>query len=109
MVSLCGVLCLAMWLPSTTPGVLMGFACMYGFASGIFILAMPAATGQITPTERLGARLGAFGTVTSVAVLTGTPIAGALIRDDTRAGYQPLIVFAVSFNQQRPNFVLMLR
>lgn len=95
MVSLCGVLCLAMWLPSTTPGVLVGFACTYGFASGVFISVTPAAAGQITPSAKLGARLGAFGTVTSVAVLTGTPIAGALVRGDTREGYQPLIIFAV--------------
>lgn len=98
MVTLCGVLCLAMWLPARTPAVLVGFACVYGFASGIFISVMPAATGQITPTERLGARLGAFGSVTSVAFLTGTPIAGSLIRSETRAGYQPLIIFAVSLN-----------
>lgn len=102
MISLCGMLCLTMWLPSTTPGVLVGFACLYGFASGIFISVMPAATAQITPAEKLGARLGAFGTVTSVTLLTGTPIAGALIESDTRAGYQPLIIFAVSSRAPAP-------
>lgn len=71
MVTLCGVFCLAMWLPAKTTAVLVGFTCVYGFASGIFISVMPAATAQITPTERLGVRLGAFGSVTSVAFLTG--------------------------------------
>ncbi|KAF6828192.1 hypothetical protein CPLU01_08671 [Colletotrichum plurivorum] len=93
MMLLCGILCLAMWLPATSPGVLVGFACPYGFASGVFFSVMSAATGQIVPTEKLGARLGAFGTVTAAAFLTGTPIAGALIRSETREGYQPLIIF----------------
>ncbi|KAK2758472.1 hypothetical protein CKAH01_05520 [Colletotrichum kahawae] len=94
MTLLCGLLGMAMWLPATTPGVLVGFACLYGFASGVFISVMPAATGQIIPTEKLGARLGAFGTVTAMAVLTGSPIAGALIQSDARTGYHPLIIFA---------------
>ncbi|KAK1635571.1 major facilitator superfamily domain-containing protein [Colletotrichum phormii] len=94
MILLCGLLCVAMWLPATTPGVLAGFACLYGFASGVFISVMPAATGQIIPADRLGARLGAFGTVTSMAFLTGSPIAGALITSETRAGYHSLIIFA---------------
>lgn len=96
MILLCGLLCVAMWLPATTPGVLAGFACLYGFASGVFISVMPAATGQIIPADKLGARLGAFGTVTSMAFLTGSPIAGALITSETRAGYHSLIIFAVS-------------
>ncbi|KAJ3949583.1 uncharacterized protein N0V96_000704 [Colletotrichum fioriniae] len=94
MILLCGLLCVAMWLPATTPGVLAGFACLYGFASGVFISVMPAATGQIIPADKLGARLGAFGTVTSMAFLTGSPIAGALITSETRAGYHSLIIFA---------------
>lgn len=94
MTTMCGVFCLAMWLPSTHPGVLVGFAIIYGFSSGIFISVMPAATGQIIPTEKLGARLGAFGSVTSIAFLVGTPIAGVLIKSHTREGYQPLIIFA---------------
>lgn len=96
MILLCGLLCVAMWLPATTPGVLAGFACLYGFASGVFISVMPAATGQIIPADKLGARLGAFGTVTSMAFLTGSPIAGALITSETRVGYHSLIIFAVS-------------
>lgn len=96
MIILCGLLCVVMWLPATTPGILVAFACLYGFASGVFISVMPAATGQIIPTEKLGARLGTFGTVTAMAVLTGSPIAGALIQSDTRTGYHPLIIFAVS-------------
>lgn len=99
MVTLSGILCLAVWLPSTTSNTLIVFACLYGFVSGIFISVMPAATAQITPTEKLGARLGAFGTVTSVAFLTGSPTAGALIKGQTREGYQPLIAFAVCSNR----------
>ncbi|ETS74031.1 hypothetical protein PFICI_13897 [Pestalotiopsis fici W106-1] len=95
MVLFCGFVCMAMWYPATSPGVLVGFACLYGFGSGGLISVMPAATAQIIPAERLGARLGAFGTFTAFAFLTGTPIAGALIKSESRSGYQPLIIFAV--------------
>ncbi|KAI9711719.1 MAG: hypothetical protein M1820_001863 [Bogoriella megaspora] len=94
MILLCGILCLAIWLPSASVGVVISFVWLYGFASGIFISVMPAATGQIVPTEKLGSRLGAFGTVTAVAFLTGSPIAGALVNDQSRAGHRPLIIFA---------------
>lgn len=95
MIIMSGVLCLAIWLPADSPSLVIVFVCLYGICSGIFISVSPAATGQITPTEKLGARLGAFGSVTSIAFLIGTPIAGALVRDNTREGYYPLIIFAV--------------
>ncbi|KAL7928086.1 MFS general substrate transporter [Trichoderma chlorosporum] len=96
MVLFCGFICLAMWYTATSPGVLVGFACLYGFGSGGLISVMPAATAQIIPAEKLGARLGAFGTFTAFAFLAGTPIAGALIKSETRSGYQPVIIFAGS-------------
>lgn len=93
MTILCGLSCLALWLPSATPTILVPFAILFGSASGVFISVMPAATGQFIPTDKLGARLGAFGTVTAIAFLVGTPIAGALIQSSTREGYRPLILF----------------
>lgn len=92
---LSGLFCLAIWLPATSPNVIIAFACMYGFTSGIFISVMPAATGQIIPEEKLGARLGAFDTVAALPVFMGTPVAGALIREETIQGYYPLIIFSV--------------
>jgi MFS family permease len=96
MLMLSGLFCLAMWLPSTTPALVVAFACVYGFTSGIFISVMPAAVGQITAVEKLGARLGAFNTVAAVPVFVGTPVAGVLIRgEDSVGGYDPLIIYSV--------------
>ena len=95
MILISGILCLAMWLPARHPGLIVVFACLYGLCSGVFISVMPAATGQIIPIENLSALLGAFGSVTSISLLIGMPIAGALVRDDTKEGYQQLIIFSV--------------
>ena len=84
-----------MWLPAHNVPLVIAFTCLYGFCSGIFISVTPAVIGEITPEGKLGARLGAFFSVTAVATLTGTPIGGALIRGASRDGYRALIVFAV--------------
>lgn len=96
MIILSGLFCLAMWLPAASPPLVVAFTCFYGFTSGIFISVMPAATGQISPVDKLGARIGAFSTAMALPVLVGTPIAGALIQEETAHGYQPLIIFSVS-------------
>ncbi|KKA25528.1 hypothetical protein T310_0408 [Rasamsonia emersonii CBS 393.64] len=83
-----------MWLPAVSTDVLIAFTCLYGFCSGIFISVTPSAVAQITLEAKIGARLSAFSTCTAVATLIGTPIGGALIREETRAGYQPLIIFS---------------
>lgn len=96
MLILSGLFCLAMWLPSTHPAIVVAFACLYGFTSGIFISVMPAAVAQIIQVEKLGSRLGAFNTVAAVPVFIGTPVAGALIsREDSIEGYFPLIIYSV--------------
>lgn len=95
MLMLSGLFCLTIWLPASSPPVVVAFACLYGFTSGIFISVMPAATGQIISADKLGARIGAFSTVMALPVLIGSPIAGALIADETSQGYRPLIIFSV--------------
>ncbi|KAH7050049.1 major facilitator superfamily domain-containing protein [Macrophomina phaseolina] len=91
-----GVFCLAMWLPSQNVATVIAFVCMYGFSSGIFISVTPAVVAQISPDEKIGARIGAFFTLAAIATLIGTPVAGSLIHEDSQDGYTNLILFAVS-------------
>ncbi|KAH7073235.1 major facilitator superfamily domain-containing protein [Paraphoma chrysanthemicola] len=93
---LSGLLCLSLWLTSSSLAVLVVFICCYGLTISN-INALPASViGQITPDGSLGARIGAFYSAVAVASLIGTPIGGALIVDkQSRGGYQWLILFSV--------------
>jgi MFS family permease len=96
MTVLSGLLSLLMWRFALNVGTLTAFVCLYGFCSGVFISVMPAATSQIVPDDKLGAQLGAFSSVTAIAVFVGTPIAGSLIKDGSVPGYMPLVTYSVS-------------
>ncbi|KAF2034332.1 MFS general substrate transporter [Setomelanomma holmii] len=90
-----GLLCLLLWLLSSSLAVLILFACLYGMTISN-INALPASVvGQITPDGSLGARIGAFYSVIAIASLVGTPIGGALIVDkESKDGYRWLILFS---------------
>lgn len=117
--TLSGVVCLAMWLPARSTGLIFTFACVYGqsektgscarinrqiatagFCFGIFISVTPAVIGQVLPTDALGARIGAFFSIIAIATLIGTPVSGAFIEQGTVAEYQNLILFAVRCTYQ---------
>jgi MFS family permease len=101
MTLLSGLLCLAMWLPAINVATVVAFVSLYGFSSGIFISVTPAVVAQISPEDRIGARIGAFFTLSAVATLTGTPIAGTLIKKGVLNGYNDVIIFAVSIPSHR--------
>ncbi|SMQ51434.1 unnamed protein product [Zymoseptoria tritici ST99CH_3D7] len=88
-----GVFSLAMWLPANNVATIIAFVCLYGFSSGIFISVMPAVVAQISPDDKIGARIGALFTLAGVATLIGTPIAGSLVDRDAVDGYRSLILF----------------
>ncbi|KAJ4336920.1 hypothetical protein N0V95_008488 [Ascochyta clinopodiicola] len=95
MVIYSGCLCVFVWLLIDSVVAVVLFACFYGFGTGNFVALMPSVIGQITPDEHLGARLGAFYSIVSIASLVGTPIGSALItNDNSREGYFWLVVFA---------------
>lgn len=96
MTVLSDLLSLLMWRFAPNVNTLTAFVCLYGFCSGVFISVMPAATSQIVPDDKLGAQLGAFSSLTAIAVFVGTPIAGSLIKDDSVPGYTSLITYSVS-------------
>jgi MFS family permease len=93
----CGILCLLFWTFATNIPAVVAFSVLYGFCSGIFISVTPAVVGELSPKDKLGARIGAFFGLTAIATLAGSPAAGALIRNSAkRTGYLPLIAFSVS-------------
>ncbi|KAL5513477.1 hypothetical protein ACEPAH_3876 [Sanghuangporus vaninii] len=89
-----GILCLALWFPSTSAVPLIIFACAYGFFSGIFISVSSAAVGQLSPVDKLGARIGTFFLPTAVATLVGTPIGGVFVKTGTKDEYHHIAIFA---------------
>ncbi|KAF1838564.1 MFS general substrate transporter [Decorospora gaudefroyi] len=90
-----GCLTLFLWLPSHSMATLVLFVCLYGFSASSVTALTPSVVGQITPDDKLGARIGAFYSVIAVASLVGTPIGGALITDKHhRDGYRWLILFS---------------
>ncbi|KPM40732.1 hypothetical protein AK830_g5802 [Neonectria ditissima] len=90
---LSGVLCLTIWLLATGVGIIVSFACLYGFCSGILISVMSSVVIRISPENKIGARLGAFSTWSAIGVFTGTPIGGAIVRNGTVMEYQHIIIY----------------
>lgn len=70
---------LALWLPSHGNAPVIVFAVFYGFFSGAFVSLGPALIGQISQITEIGVRIGTVYAFVSIAALTGSPIAGALV------------------------------
>lgn len=66
-----------------------------GFFSGVFISVSSAAVAQISPVEKLGARMATFFLPTAVATPVGTPIGGASVNHGTKEEYHNVALFAV--------------
>lgn len=88
MIAMCGLsalVILVLWIPGTllAPGsaaVYIVFSLLYGFASGAFVGMVPALLSQITDdVSKTGVRQGVLYTCLSIATLTGSPIAGAIL------------------------------
>ncbi|PQE23071.1 monocarboxylate permease protein [Rutstroemia sp. NJR-2017a WRK4] len=77
--ALSSIVVLALWLPSRGNVPILLFAGFYGFFSGAFVSLGPAVIGQISEIRQIGVRTGTVYLVVSVAALTGSPIAGALV------------------------------
>lgn len=77
-----GVLLYCWATVTTTPGLYI-FAALYGlFAAGFQSLFPAALTRVTTDLSKEGVRMGMTFTLVSFAILTGTPLAGALIQRD---------------------------
>ncbi|KAF9073364.1 major facilitator superfamily domain-containing protein [Rhodocollybia butyracea] len=88
------ILILALWYTSFEQANLIAFAALYGLASGPFFSVTPACVAEISPIERIGARMGGTYAFMASATLAGTPISGLFIEDQTKPNFQRLILFS---------------
>lgn len=58
---------------------------------------LQACVAEISPIEKVGARLGGTFAFMASAMIAGTPIAGVFIKKQTEANFKNLILFSVSF------------
>ncbi|KAI1178864.1 major facilitator superfamily domain-containing protein [Nemania sp. FL0916] len=74
-----GIISLAIWLPAASTAPVVVFAILYGFASGLTLAIIPALVASISDIRKLGFRVGTLYAFSSVGVLVGSPIAGAIV------------------------------
>jgi MFS family permease len=75
----------------TVPGIII-LSVFYGFFSGGFVSMPPVVMAYMTPDVRdLGTRLGQVFAVTSIGLLIGTPIGGAIL--SSTGGYLGVQLF----------------
>lgn len=80
---LCGVLMLV-WIAVRSTGALLTFALFYGFFSGSFVSLPPSTLVALSPDlSKVGTRIGMSFGVSSLGVLVGSPVGGALLNLQT--------------------------
>lgn len=80
---ICGVLTLA-WTAVHSTGALLAFALLYGFFSGSFVSLPPSTLVSLSPDlSKVGTRIGMSFSVSSLGVLVGSPVGGALLNLQT--------------------------
>ncbi|ORY60914.1 major facilitator superfamily domain-containing protein [Pseudomassariella vexata] len=89
---ICGIALLS-WMAVETPTQLYAWSVIYGIAAGSMQSLFPAGLSSLTTDLRKqGTRMGMVFTIVSFAVLTGNPIAGAIITAEG-GGYRGAQVF----------------
>ena len=86
------ILVLALWIPASSPTPTIIFSALFGCSSGTFVSMAPALVQEISKVDEIGMRMGTSFSIISIAVLTGNPIAGALITKNG-GGYLYLQLF----------------
>ncbi len=87
------ILILGLWLPATGNAPIILFAVLYGIASGAGIGLIPALCAHISPIQDIGVRSGTTFSISALAALTGSPIAGQIITD-SHESFRNAIIFA---------------
>lgn len=87
------IITLVVWLPGHNNAAVLGFSAFFGFFSGCYISLAPALVVEVSPPAEIGHRTGILYFCISVGVLTGSPIAGALVNMDN-GKYIYLKIFA---------------
>ncbi|KAK8123713.1 hypothetical protein PG999_003631 [Apiospora kogelbergensis] len=76
------ILILAVWLPTHGDSANIAFTIFYGISSGAGIGLAPILIHKISEVRDLGVRSGTAFSISSLAGLTGSPIAGQIIKSD---------------------------
>ncbi|GFF31263.1 probable transporter MCH4 [Aspergillus udagawae] len=71
----------AVWIPAKHSSIAIGFAIMFGFASGAFIGLSGALPISVSPPPEMGYRLGVVFLAISIPALTMAPIGGAILQN----------------------------
>jgi len=94
--AICTILTWGLWIPAKTNATVIAYVVLYGVFSGSFVSLSPTVQAQLSPNVReIGSRMGLSMMFVSIAVLTGNPIAGALVQANN-GGYLYLQIFAAS-------------
>ncbi|KAJ4469280.1 MFS general substrate transporter [Lentinula aciculospora] len=92
----CGILIFGLFGVDDSVAALVIFAILYGFFSGGFIsLLAPGVASLVQDESEMGIRLGLAYCIASLGILTGNPIAGALL-GETFPWWRPIVFGAVS-------------
>jgi MFS family permease len=79
--TLSGISEFAVWILAKHSSIAIGFAIMFGFASGAFIGLLGALPVSVSPLPEIGYRLGVVFLATSIPALTMAPIGGAILQN----------------------------
>ncbi|KAE9401046.1 MFS general substrate transporter [Gymnopus androsaceus JB14] len=95
-----------LWYTSFAQANLIAFAALYGVFSGPFFSVTPSCVAEISPIERVGARIGGTYAFMASATLAGTPISGIFIQNQTEENFDKLILFSGIMSLVRDSFAL---
>lgn len=90
------ILILGLWLPATGNAPIIVFAALFGIGSGAGIGLTPALCAHISPIQDIGVRSGTAFSISALAALTGSPIAGQIIVDSSGSFQNAMIFSGVS-------------
>ena len=82
----------AVWIPAKFSSITIGFAIMFGFASGAFVSLSGALPVSVSPLPEIGYRLGVLFLAISIPALTMAPIGGAILQNSAN-GWLAVKVF----------------
>ncbi|KAH3904867.1 hypothetical protein HBH56_227090 [Parastagonospora nodorum] len=88
-----GICEFAVWIPATKASIDIGFAIMFGFASGAFMALSGALPVSVSPLPEIGYRLGVVFLAISIPALTMAPIGGAVLQASATHGWRDVKIF----------------
>jgi hypothetical protein len=82
----------AVWIPAKHSSIAIGFAIMFGFASGAFVGLSGALPISVSPPPEMGYRLGVTFLAISILALIMAPIGGAILQNSAN-GWLDMKIF----------------